>query len=122
MEYNKIGVPPFYGQNYSLWSRRMKTYIQAHGFDVWKLVAYGYTTPSSHSIDRDGKKLNENNSRDTHLILNGLENPIYVKVLHYDSVKDVWEKLQNIYEGDAKVKGAKLQTYRAKFEQLKMKE
>jgi hypothetical protein len=32
------------------------------------------------------------------------------------------EKLKNIYEGDAKVKWAKLQTYRGKFEQLKMKE
>jgi hypothetical protein len=36
--------------------------------------------------------------------------------------KDIWDKLQNIYEGDTKVKGAKLQTLRAKFEQLKMKE
>ena len=32
------------------------------------------------------------------------------------------KKLQNIYEGYNKVKGAKLQTFRAKFEQLKMKE
>jgi hypothetical protein len=32
------------------------------------------------------------------------------------------DKLQNIYEGDAKVKGDKLQIFRANFEQLKMKE
>jgi hypothetical protein len=31
-------------------------------------------------------------------------------------------KTLNIYEGDDKFKGAKLQTYRAQFEQLKMKE
>jgi hypothetical protein len=42
--------------------------------------------------------------------------------MHCDSAKDLWDKLQNIYEGDAKVKGAKLQIFRAKFEQLKMKE
>jgi hypothetical protein len=35
--------------------------------------------------------------------------------LHCDNAKDICDKLQNIYEGDAKVKGAK-------FEQLKMKE
>jgi hypothetical protein len=34
----------------------------------------------------------------------------------------IWDKPQNVYEGDAKVKGAKLQTYRGQFEQLKMKE
>jgi hypothetical protein len=81
----------------------------------------GYTTPTTPPTNRDAKKLNENNSRDTNVILNGLYHLIYVKVMQYDSTKDVWDKLQNIYEGDAKVKGAKLQTYRGKFEQLKMK-
>jgi hypothetical protein len=42
--------------------------------------------------------------------------------MHYDNSKDIWDKLQNIYEGDAKFKGAKIQTYRDKFEQLEMKE
>jgi hypothetical protein len=42
--------------------------------------------------------------------------------MHYDSAKDIWDKLRNIYEGYAKVKGVELQTYRDKFEQLKMKE
>jgi hypothetical protein len=37
------------------------------------------------------------------------------------SAKEIWEKLRNIYEGDSKVKAAKLQTYRGQFEQLKMK-
>jgi hypothetical protein len=85
-------------------------------------VVDGYTTPATPPIDRDGKKLNENNSRAKNVILNGLEHSVYVKVMHCDSAKDIWDKLQNIYEGDAKVKGAKLQTYRGKFEQLKMKE
>jgi hypothetical protein len=47
---------------------------------------------------------------------------MYVKVMHCDTAKDLWDKLQNIYEGDTKVKGGKLQTDRGKFEQLKMKE
>ena len=32
------------------------------------------------------------------------------------------DKLKNVYEGDGKVKGAKLQTYRRQFEHLTMKE
>jgi hypothetical protein len=56
------------------------------------------------------------------LFLGGLVRSMYVKVMHCDSAKDIWDKLQNVYEGDAKVKGAKLQTYRGQFEQLKMKE
>jgi hypothetical protein len=42
--------------------------------------------------------------------------------MHCNTAKDVWDKIQNIYEGDAKFKGTKLQTLRDKFEQLKMKE
>jgi hypothetical protein len=36
--------------------------------------------------------------------------------------KKKWEKLRVIYEGYGKFKQAKIQTYRAKFESLKMKE
>jgi hypothetical protein len=42
--------------------------------------------------------------------------------MHCKTAKDIWDKLQNIYEGYTKFKGAKLQIIRAKFEQLKMKE
>ena len=34
--------------------------------------------------------------------------------------KEVWGKLENIYAGDSKVKEAKLQIFRTKFELLKM--
>jgi hypothetical protein len=54
--------------------------------------------------------------------LNGLSDTIFTKVAHYKSAKEIWDKLQNIYEGDTKFKVVKLQTYRGQFKQLKMKE
>jgi hypothetical protein len=47
---------------------------------------------------------------------------VFTKVTHYKSTKEIWDKLQNIYEGDTKFKTTKLQTYRGQFEELKMKE
>jgi hypothetical protein len=38
------------------------------------------------------------------------------------SAKEMWDKLQNIYEGDDKVKREKLQVYKGQFETLKMNE
>ena len=38
------------------------------------------------------------------------------------TVKEVWDKLRNIYEGYEKIRKAKLQTLFAQFETLKMKE
>jgi hypothetical protein len=42
--------------------------------------------------------------------------------MHCKTTKDIWDKHQKIYEEDTKVKGDKLQTLKAKFEQLNMKE
>ena len=55
-------------------------------------------------------------------ILSGLADYEFLKVMHFESAKEMWDKLISIYEGSEKVKGAKLQTYKLKFEQLKMSE
>jgi hypothetical protein len=67
-------------------------------------------------------KLSQNNSKSTNALMNGLVESLFTKVAHCKSAKEIWEKLQNIYEGDSKVKEAKLKTYRGQFEQIKMKE
>jgi hypothetical protein len=54
--------------------------------------------------------------------MRNLDDLIFFKVIHCKNSRDIWDKLQNIYEGDTKVKGVNLQTLRAKFEKLKMKE
>ena len=95
----KNGIPQFDGQKYAFFSRRMKTYIQAQGFEIWQSIVDGYKEPTIPSTNERALKLGQNNS-----------------------AKEIWDRLQNIYEGDSKVKAAKLQTYRGQFEQLKMKE
>jgi hypothetical protein len=86
------------------------------------LIVYGYKEPATPPMDNYGKKLIQNNLRYKNSILNGLVDLVYVKVMHCDSTKKIWDKIQNVYEGDAKVKEAKLQNYRGQFEQLKMNE
>jgi hypothetical protein len=68
-------------------------------------------------------KLGQNNSKATNALLNGINSEtVFTKVAHCKYTKEIWDKLQNIYEGDSKVKVAKLKTYRGQFEQLNMKE
>eukprot|EP00253_Pinus_taeda_P008323 PITA_08323 len=43
-----------------------------------------------------------------------------MKVMHYKSAKEIWEKIVTSYEGDEQVKRAKLQTLRIQYETLKM--
>ena len=51
-----------------------------------------------------------------------LTNSVFTKVMHCNSAKEIWDKLDNIYEGDEKVKRTKLQVYRGQFEILRMEE
>ena len=100
----------------------MKTYIQAHGFQVCQSIVDGYTTPAIPPTNDKAMKLGENNSKSKNALLNGLSDMVFTKVAHCKYAKEISNKLRNIYEGDSKVKAAKLQTYRGQFEQLKMKE
>jgi hypothetical protein len=118
----KNGIPQFNGQKYAFWSIRMKTYIHAQGFEIWQSIVDGYTTPAVPPTNDKAMKLGQNNSKAKNALLNGLSETLFTKVSHCKSAKEIWDKLQNIYEGDSKVKATKLQTYRGQFKQLKMKE
>jgi hypothetical protein len=55
-------------------------------------------------------------------ILNGLDEAEFVKVMHLETAKPMWNNLVSSYEGNEKVKDAKLQSYRLKFGQLNINE
>jgi hypothetical protein len=108
----KNGIPQFYGQKYAFWSIRMKTYIHAQGFEIWQSIVDGYIVPTVSPTNDKAMKLSQNNYKATNALLNGLGETIFTKVSHYKYAKEIWDKLQNIYEGYSKVKAAKLQTCR----------
>ena len=93
----------------------MKAYIQAHVFQVWQSIVDGYTAPVVPPTNDKAVKLGQNNSKAKSALLNGISETLFTKVPHCESAKDIWDKLQNIYERDSKVKAAKLQTYRGQF-------
>jgi hypothetical protein len=113
--------PLFDGTNFSFWKIRMRTYLMALGADVWDVVETGYTKPVVLAT-KDDKLEFSFNAKGMNAILNGLAEAKFFKVMHLDTTKAMWDKLINSYEGNEKVKDAKLQTYRLKFEQLKMNE
>lgn len=83
------GVPMFDGSNYAFWSARMSTYIMSLGLDVWRSVDTGYTIPSTHPTDVAAKRAFEINATNMNVILNGLLETIFVKVMHCDSAHKI---------------------------------
>jgi hypothetical protein len=114
-------APLFNGTNFAFWKVRMRTYIMALGADVWDVVDTGYVKPVVLA-NKDDKLEFSFNAKAMNAILSGLAEAEFVKVMHLETAKEMWDKLINSYEGNEKVKDAKLQTYRIQFEQLKMKE
>ena len=101
-------APLFNGEGYALWKIRMKKFMLCLGFDIWKSVVDGYTAPATPTKDIGGKKICNDNSRVVNGMLTGLTNSICVKVMHCKSAKEIWDKLEVVYEGYEKVKEFKL--------------
>jgi hypothetical protein len=93
----------------------------ALGANVWDLVGTGYIKPVVLA-SKDDKLEFSSNAKGLNAILNQLAEAEFVKVMHLQTAKELCDKLICSYEGNEKVKDAKLQTFRLKFEQLKMNE
>jgi hypothetical protein len=114
-------APLFNGTNFSFWKVRMRTYIMASGADVWDVVDIGYVNLVVLA-NKDDKLEFSFNAKAMSVILSGLAEAKFVKVMSLGTAKEMWDKLISSYEGNKKVKDAKLQICRVHFEQLKMKE
>ena len=87
----KTGTPIFDGMNYALWNVRMRVYLQAQGVDVWKEVVNRYNVPTTPPTDQASKKLYEDNSKAINAILSGMAETIFVKVMHCETAKEIWD-------------------------------
>jgi hypothetical protein len=97
MECTDNGTPVFDGQDYEIWSHRMRVFLQAQGIDVWHSVVIGYTTSKKPLKTAAKKELKRNNKIAMDAILDGLPDSVKVKVGQCSSAKELWDKLHNIY-------------------------
>ena len=102
----------------------MKLFLQSHELEIREIVKNSFTMPEDMEEPTDPIERRKfvQNSKAMCAILGGLIRTDFVKVMHCKSAKQIWDKLKKVYEGDDKVKKAKLQTNRRRFEQLTMKE
>lgn len=100
----------------------MKTYLMSLGVEAWAPAMVGYEEPNEMTSEKYAKLNLIANAKAMNAILSGLCEYEFIKVMHCETTKYIWVKLENIHEGDKKVNIAKLQVYRMHFETLKMNE
>nr|XP_009802764.1 PREDICTED: uncharacterized protein LOC104248239 [Nicotiana sylvestris] len=111
--------------NYEKWCLRMKVILGSQ--DVWEIVDRGYAkSDNEETLPQNEKevlaKTRKKDQQALTLIHQYLDDAMFEKVTHATTSKEAWEILQNSLQGVDKVKKVKLQTLKADFEVLKMKE
>lgn len=97
--------------NYTTWALKMKVVMQAHG--VWDAVEQ--TDPKATMDERTDKIA-------LAMIYQGVSEEVLLSIAEKKRAKDAWEAIKILCQGAEKVKNAKVQTLKAEFEALTMKD
>ena len=120
--------PPFNGQNYDTWAKKMKTIMVAN--DLWEFITNRFndvTDPTQYAALTNAQKtqLKESRRKDAKalsLIEAAMAETIFPKIVAANYAKEAWDILETNFKGTDKVRTVKLQNIRREFENLQMKE
>ncbi|XP_074383271.1 uncharacterized protein LOC141724880 [Apium graveolens] len=106
-----LSYPMLAKSNYTAWAMKMKVYIQAHG--VWDAIQ-----------PKDPKGIVEEKIDKVALaaIYQGIPEDVLLSPADKENAKDAWEAIKAMCLGADRVKKARVQTLKAEFESLQMKD
>nr|KYP69042.1 hypothetical protein KK1_022692 [Cajanus cajan] len=92
---NSLTIPMFNGENYHIWTVKMKFVLRFQGFKKDKVITCLHAIHANH---------------------------IFTKIMDLETPKQVWNKIQDEFEGNNKVKFIRLITLKREFELKKMED
>nr|XP_017239706.1 PREDICTED: uncharacterized protein LOC108212495 [Daucus carota subsp. sativus] len=105
-----LSYPMLTKSNYTAWSLKMKVYMQAHG--IWEAVESTGTKVIEGKVDKMALAA----------IYQGIPEDVLLSIAENNNAKEAWEAVKTMCLGADRVKKAKIQTLKAEFEFLCMKE
>jgi hypothetical protein len=109
-----LGKPPmFEGEDYSMWSDKMRHHLTSLHKSIWDIVEYGVQVPKKGDKDYDSEEVEQIqhfNSQATTILLASLSREEYNKVQGLKSAKEIWDVLKTTHEGDEVTKITKRET------------
>ena len=93
-----IRLPYFNGNDYPYWNTRMRIYLQALDYEIWKIVNDGPFMPTTKNKERE-------------------EIP---KPSSCGSAYEIWKRLEVVYEGINQVKECKISIFTRQYEMFQM--
>ncbi|MQL99630.1 hypothetical protein Taro_032354, partial [Colocasia esculenta] len=109
-EGHSINRPPFFnGTDYSYWKNRIQVFLRAQNYEIWKVVEVG---PYENQGEEDTwtreqiRKATLNYSA-MNMIQCAVHPKEYSRISMCKSAKEMWDKLELLYEGTSQVKETK---------------
>ena len=127
-----VRPPLFNGEDYAYWKTRMRLFVQANDYEVWKIIMKGPLIPTKKVDDREvpkeewewdekDTKMAQLNAKAMHTLFCALGPNEYNRVSLCDSAKEIWDKLAITHEGTNQVKESKISMLTLDYEMFKMK-
>jgi hypothetical protein len=109
-----LGKPPvFYGEDYCMWSDKMRHHLTSLHVSIWDIVEFGAQVPfvGDKGYDSDEvAQIKHFDSQATTILLASLCREEYNKVQGLKSAKEIWDVLKTAHEGDEVTKITKRET------------
>jgi hypothetical protein len=109
-----LGKPPnFDGEDYCMWSDKMRHHLTSLHKSIWDIVEYGAQVPMMGDKDYDSDEaaqIRHFNSQAMSILLASLCRGEYNKVQGLKSAKEIWDILKTAHEGDKVTKITKCET------------
>jgi hypothetical protein len=114
-----LGKPPFFdGEDYCMWSDKMRHHLTSLHASIWDIVEFGAHVPTvgDEGYDSDEvAQIRHFNSQATTILLASLCREEYNKVQGLKSAKEIWDVLKTAHEGDEVTKITKRETIEGKL-------
>jgi hypothetical protein len=99
-----LGKPPYFdGEDYCMWSDKMRHHLTSLHESIWDIVEYGAQVPQVGDKDYDSDEaaqIRHFNSQATSILLSSLCREDYNKVQGLKSAKEIWDVLKTAHKGD----------------------
>jgi hypothetical protein len=109
-----LGKPPYFdGEDYCMWSDKMRHYLTSLHKSIWDIVEYGAQVPKVGDKDYDSDETDQIrhlNSQATTIPIASLCREEYNKVQGLKTAKEIWDVLKTAHEGDEVTKITKQET------------
>jgi hypothetical protein len=114
-----LGKPPvFYGEDYCMWSDKMRHHLTSLHASIWDIVEFGAQVPSVGDEGYDSNEVTQIrhfNSQATTILLVSLCREEYNKVQGLKSAKEICDVLKTAHEGDEVTKITKRETIKGEL-------